>query len=60
MFEQRIADGVQTRQAGAAIIMIKQFTQTGTRLQPIMGLQFAAGGDHAAIMLPSAAAESIY
>jgi hypothetical protein len=46
--EQLIADLIQARETGAAIIMVKQFTQALTRLQPIMGLQFAAERNHAA------------
>jgi len=45
--EQLIADLIQARQTDATIIMAKQFTQALTRLQPITGLQFAAGRDHA-------------
>jgi len=39
--------------------LVKQFAQSGTRLQPIVGLHFAAGRDHAAYDTAHAAAESI-
>ena len=49
VLKQLIADGIPARQADAAKVIIKQFTQAGACLQPVMGLQFAAAGrNHAA------------